>query len=42
MEQVVEDVKELEKDIDDIKCNPIIKFFKDLLKCLKDCFKLCI
>jgi len=41
MEQVVEDVKELEKDIDDIKCNPIIKFFKDLLKCIKDFFKLC-
>ena len=28
MEQVVEDVKELEKDMDDIKCNPIIKFLK--------------
>ena len=42
MEQVVEDVKELEKDINDIKCNPIIKFLKDLLKCIKDCFKLCI
>ena len=42
MEQVVEDVKELEKDIDDIKCNPIIKFFKDLLKCINDFFKLCI
>ncbi len=39
MEKVVEDVKELEKDIQDIKCNPIIKFFNDLLKCFKDCFK---
>ena len=36
MDVLQEDVKTLEEDIDNIKCNPLIKLFKDFLKCLGD------
>ena len=36
METIVEDIKQLERDAEQIKCNPIIVFFKDLFKCFQD------
>ena len=39
---IKKDIENIEKDIE-IRCNPIIKFFQDTLKCIKDtityCFK---
>jgi len=37
MEKIEEDVKQLEQDLEQIRCNPIIQFFKDLFKCIDDC-----
>ena len=37
MEEIKEDIKQLEQDVERIQCEPIITFFKDLLKCVKDC-----
>lgn len=37
MEVIEEDIQQLEQDVEKIKCEPIITFFKDLLKCVKDC-----
>jgi hypothetical protein len=37
MEEIKEDIKQLEQDVEKIQCEPIITFFKDLLKCIKDC-----
>ena len=43
MDAIKEDIENIEKDIQKIRCNPIIKFFNDALKCIKDsvtyCFK---
>jgi len=43
MDVIKEDIENIEKDIEEIRCNPIIKFFQDALKCIKDtityCFK---
>ena len=36
MEVIAEDIKTLEEDVANIKCNPIIKFISDLVKCVKD------
>lgn len=36
MDKIEEDVKVLEEDLNEIRCNPIIKFFKDLYKCFED------
>ena len=36
MDVLQEDVKTLDEDIQNIKCSPIIKFFKDFFKCLID------
>lgn len=36
MEKIEEDVKQLEQDLEQIRCNPIIQFFKDLFKCIED------
>lgn len=39
MEQIAEDCKEIEKDIDEIKCNPIKKLCSDILKCFFHFYK---
>ena len=43
MDGIKEDIQVLEEDIEKIQCDPIIKFFKDFFKCIKDtlfyCFK---
>ena len=43
MDVIKDDIENIEKDIKEIRCNPIIKFFSDMLKCIKDtiifCFK---
>jgi hypothetical protein len=36
MEQIEADVKKLEEDLEQIRCNPIIQFVKDLFKCVED------
>lgn len=36
MEVIAEDIQKLEEDVANIKCNPIIKFIKDLFKCFED------
>ena len=37
MDTVGDDIRQLEQDIQEIKCNPIIKFIADLFKCIQDC-----
>ena len=37
MDKVEEDIKQLEQDIQEIRCNPLIKFMTDLFKCIQDC-----
>ena len=43
MDIIKDDIENIEKDIKEIRCSPIIKFFSDMLKCIKDtityCFK---
>ena len=41
MDVIKNDINEIEKDIENIQCNPIIKFFKDCLKCFKDLISCC-
>jgi hypothetical protein len=41
MEEIIDDIKTIEKDIEEIKCNPILKFFQDFFKCIKDTFSYC-
>ena len=36
MEVIEDDIKQLEQDVEKIQCQPIITFFKDLLKCIQD------
>lgn len=36
MEKIKEDVNILEHDLEDIRCNPIIKFLQDFFKCIED------
>ena len=36
MKQIEEDVEQISKDLEDIQCNPIVKFFQDCLKCIQD------
>ena len=36
MDVIVDDIKQLEQDAENIRCNPIVKFFKDFLKCISD------
>ena len=36
MDKIEEDVKILEEDLNEIRCNPIIKFVKDCYKCIED------
>ena len=36
MDKIEEDVKILEEDLNEIRCNPIIKFLKDCCKCIED------
>ena len=36
MEEIIEDISQLEKDANNINCNPIIVFIKDLVKCVQD------
>lgn len=40
MDKIQEDIKEIEKDMSEIKCNPIIKFFQDCYKCFLDVIKI--
>ena len=40
MEEIKEDIQQfsvVEQDVEKIQCEPIITFFKDLLKCIQDC-----
>ena len=37
MDEIIEDIKKIEKDTKEIRCSPIVNFFKDCLKCLKHC-----
>ena len=41
MEVIAEDIKTLEEDVENIKCNPIIKFIQDFFKCINDCISYC-
>ena len=36
MDKIIEDIKIIEEDINEIRCGPIQKFFKDFFKCIKD------
>ena len=36
MEVIAGDIKTLEEDVENIRCNPIIKFIQDLFKCIND------
>ena len=36
MEEIIEDIKKLETDAENIKCNPVVIFIKDSLKCFQD------
>ena len=36
MDKIEDDVNQIGKDLDDIQCNPIIKFFQSCLKCIQD------
>ena len=36
MEVIAEDIQKLEEVVANLKCNPIIKFIKDLFKCFED------
>ena len=38
MEGIKYDIQQSEQDIDKIKCEPIITFFKYLFKCIQDAF----
>jgi hypothetical protein len=40
MDKVEEDMKQLEQDLQEIRCNPIIKFMTDFFKCIQD-FVIC-
>ena len=43
MDKIQEDLKEIERDVEQIDCHPIVKFFMDCMKCVQDtiayCFK---
>ena len=36
MDVIKDDVNQINKDLEDIQCNPIVKFFQDCLKCIQD------
>jgi hypothetical protein len=36
MDKVQEDIRQIEKDLEEIRCNPIIKFCQDCFKCIED------
>ena len=43
MDKIQEDLKQIERDVEQIDCHPIVKFFLDCVKCVQDtiayCFK---
>ena len=43
MDKIQEDLKQIERDVEQIDCHPIVKFLLDCVKCVQDtiayCFK---
>ena len=36
MDKIQEDLKQIERDVEQIDCHPIFKFFLDCMKCVQD------
>ena len=41
MEQIEEDIKVIEEDVEKIDCHPICKLLLDCIKCIKDTLRCC-